>query len=768
MCLKLYRATRTMIIVTILVLVSVVGADVNITEVTRGQSRMAWLRTLMDHHDWQAYVDKEGIALPPQCKDDLKSYFAALNDGKVWASKMYDASGQYNQNVMFGNEYWLGSLSSCRDLHLKQYYASTPPFDTKFHMVRINVTLDEDHLPQSRVILVGECLPASCNESAILAIMSEAEAAASARAAAAGLPSAVRTVGVRPVPSSYNILHDTKLHILGTVSIIVLLLMVTASCYEGYLERRFKHSTDPSDLELAQHDNNNKPVSDGTHQADGNSTKDNQDRDLRRETCGTWAEVLLSFSMLSNGRAILSTHRPTDGALTSLHGIRFLSVVWVIMVHTYLTVFYISTNKTMRTIIERNFMYQSVGNASYCVDSFFFISGLLVTVLFLRTEDKKAVKREEVKQQKDKQHINKNMNGYTNSALSVSVISQSSFCQDLLEKPKGKLYTRGEFFSLIKNFVVLFFYRVVRLSPAYAFVIGLNEITLRYTNSHSVFEPAQYDHVTCDQFWWRNLLYINNLYSQREMCMVWSWYMANDMQFYVVGIILLLISVKHPKFAVGLLGVIMVSSWATTIYISVSSMYKARIQEPFEMFDGLYDKPWSRIGPYLVGMIVGWYLHKTKCQVKMPYWLVAVGWPVSLAIIGSLIFGMVDGYFEVWPTAFYVSVGHTAWGVALAWVSIACCCGYGGLVNSVLSYRGLLPLSRLTYCAYLVHPTIMMYTCFLLDGPFHLQNSMVIISYSGYAVMAFVTSFVISLAFEAPVVRLLKIVSGGHRKSKSH
>lgn len=43
-----------------------------------------------------------------------------------------------------------------------------------------------------------------------------------------------------------------------------------------------------------------------------------------------------------------------------------------------------------------------------------------------------------------------------------------------------------------------------------------------------------------------------------------------------------------------------------------------------------------------------------------------------------------------------------------------------------------------------------------------------IISYSGYAVMAFLTSFVISLAFEAPVVRLLKIISGGTPKNKSH
>lgn len=60
-----------------------------------------------------------------------------------------------------------------------------------------------------------------------------------------------------------------------------------------------------------------------------------------------------------------------------------------------------------------------------------------------------------------------------------------------------------------------------------------------------------------------------------------------------------------------------------------------------------------------IGMVIGWYLHKTKSQVRMPYWLVAAGWVCSLAIFGSLIFGMVDGYFEVWPTAFYVSMGHT-------------------------------------------------------------------------------------------------------------
>ena len=31
-----------------------------------------------------------------------------------------------------------------------------------------------------------------------------------------------------------------------------------------------------------------------------------------------------------------------------------------------------------------------------------------------------------------------------------------------------------------------------------------------------------------------------------------------------------------------------------------------------------------------------------------------------------------------------------------------------GWVNTLLSWKGIIPLSRLTYCAYLVHPIVMM------------------------------------------------------------
>lgn len=750
----------------VLCLSAIVVQSANVTIQVEGeghnasQSRMAWLKMVLDHHEWTpAFINNTNVQM--ECREELEQYVDALNQGKIWASKIYDASGQYTPNIMFGSDYWLGSIDACVDLQLKKYYDEIPPFKLGFITIKINVSLHDGHLPQSRILFIGECLPATCKSNSVKNVVQAAIDSAQSRAQSSGVPATLALLTVRPVPGPYNLFTDPKVLIVGSTVILVLLLMLVSSFWEGYLERKYRMSNASSkkDLELSNNHNNNIPHN---HKAIPTETSESdkeielkENKELRRETCGLWSELLLSFSVLTNGRTILNTQKPADGALTCLHGMRFMSVIWVIMVHTYLTVFYVADNKTLRTVTERNIWYQSIGNASYSVDTFFFISGLLVTILFLRSEEKKQKKKEQEK------HEIINKNGFTNSALSVSVsvISQDSFEKDLMEKPKTNIYTIKEIMHITKTFLLMLFYRFIRLTPAYAFVIGLNEIALRYTHNNAVFEPAIYDHITCDLFWWRNLLYINNLYPQREMCMVWSWYMANDTQFYAVGIILLLISVKHLKFSVISLGILMVSSWATTIYISVWHQYKARIQEPFEMFDALYDKPWSRIGPYFVGMIVAWYLHRTKCQIKIPYWLVMIAWPASLAIMGSLIFGMIDGYFEVWPTAFYVSIGHTAWGVALAWVTIACCSGYGGLVNSALSYRGLLPLSRLTYCAYLVHPTLMMYVSFLMDGPLHLQNSMVITIYAGFAVMAFLSSFAISLAFEAPAVRLLKIIN---------
>lgn len=51
---------------------------------------------------------------------------------------------------------------------------------------------------------------------------------------------------------------------------------------------------------------------------------------------------------------------------------------------------------------------------------------------------------------------------------------------------------------------------------------------------------------------------------------------------------------------------------------------------------------------------------------------------------------------------------------------------FTGFINSFLSFKLLYPLSRLTYCAYLVHPIIMTTTNFQMNAPLHLQDSIVV------------------------------------------
>lgn len=99
--------------------------------------------------------------------------------------------------------------------------------------------------------------------------------------------------------------------------------------------------------------------------------------------------------------------------------------------------------------------------------------------------------------------------------------------------------------------------------------------------------------------------------------MLWSWYLADDTQFYIIGAIILIIAVRHFKMASSILVVFMLSSWATTAYVAFSYNHMPNSDDPLALFDKIYDKPWTRLGPYLIGMSVGWFLFRTNCKIRM-------------------------------------------------------------------------------------------------------------------------------------------------------
>ncbi|KAL8567086.1 hypothetical protein ACOMHN_027513 [Nucella lapillus] len=128
-------------------------------------------------------------------------------------------------------------------------------------------------------------------------------------------------------------------------------------------------------------------------------------------------------------------------------------------------------------------------------------------------------------------------------------------------------------------------------------------------------------------------------------------------------------------------------------------------------FSYFYVKPWNRMGPYVIGLMAGYVLSRCECKLRINkflnlfLWLSAAG--TAMGVLYGLFHASKGHPLTVEVAAFYSAVHRTVWGACVAWVVIACCTGNGGFVDTVLSWSGLVPLSRLTYCIYLLHIMVM-------------------------------------------------------------
>ncbi|XP_070156257.1 O-acyltransferase like protein isoform X1 [Polyergus mexicanus] len=714
-------------------------------------------------------------AVGAQCSKDITTYVEALKNEELWALKVDDASGRFTNGFFWGNSYFIGSATECeyigQDYSRKNLKIGTEssieevrefnaeprkvinaglsgssmwartdsvnelPYRLGFYMMRLSI--NASRYTTTRLIHLGVCLPFSCSASDVAVI---GKLAAGEFAAKYSL-----IEKVRDQHNLYDMYTDPVFWVLFGVSTIVLILMILGTGYDYYLSEKVACKKNVI-YDLEKHgkldnlaNSNGKvlnavqgkvylpvPVADSS----SNSTQpinNNNDRENGLQPTSTTEgrqlnvteELLLSFSVRANMKIICDRNVGGD-TISTVHGLRAISMAWVILGHTCIVLFKYSDNMEYRKVVEKRFLFQTITNGAFSVDTFFFMGGLLVSFLYFRTNAKGDLKR----------------------------LTQG---------------TRGFVAGTLK-FIGLLMYRFSRLTAPYMFVLGLVEISMKYFHANSVFEPPTADHYNCPNYWWRNVLYINTWFPVEQMCMLWSWYLADDTQFYIVGGVILVLATTHFKIAAFALVSLLVSSWITTGYVALVNNHMPSSDDPLALFDKIYDKPWTRLGPYLIGMSVGYFLFKTDCKVKMSKTTIVVGWLLSSACLLSLLYGLYEAELTPATSAAYSSLSHSAWALGLAWIVIACSTGYGGYVNKILSWPLLYPFSRVTYCAYLVHPLVIRLTAMNLDSPFHLGKDIVAITFLGQLVLSYVFSFIVSITFEAPVVSMLKILSPKKRR----
>lgn len=89
----------------------------------------------------------------------------------------------------------------------------------------------------------------------------------------------------------------------------------------------------------------------------------------------------------------------------------------------------------------------------------------------------------------------------------------------------------------------LFFF-FIRLTPPYLATILATVLLTDYSVESSPFWVSDRNDLKCGQHWWRNLLYIQNLFDFNELCVIWSWSLACEFQFFVIITALLFLYAK--------------------------------------------------------------------------------------------------------------------------------------------------------------------------------------------------------------------------------
>lgn len=438
-------------------------------------------------------------------------------------------------------------------------------------------------------------------------------------------------------------------------------------------------------------------------------------------------DSLASFSLIENTKNVLSkstgvtysngrdSSKPS-GNFEVLNGLRVLMMIWIVVLHSYsfgMQWLFFRNPKELHSA-PKHILSQFFANGTFSVDSFFFISGLLVT----------------------------------------------NSCLKQLSKNNGKL----DLFSF-------YFHRYLRMTPLMMVIILFSSTLLKYLGEGPSFQEStiMFDS-WCQENGWLNALYLHNFIRRENMCLGHTWYSAVDMQLFLFAPLLLVPLYKRPRVGLALIGVALLTSVSYTAFITISRnlpavpylMIDIVSQESIsEYYASIYIKPYARAGPYLVGMALGYILFMREGGIRLTKKQAVLGWTLSTLANLGVLFAMLPVYAGYsLPSSLagiYSATSRVIWALSLAWMTFASCAGRGGIIGSLLSAKGWLPWSRLSYAGYLIHPVIMAVFYGSQETTFEFSHLLMIYLILGNLILTYGISFFLSVLFELPFVQLEKV-----------
>ncbi|XP_013420818.1 O-acyltransferase like protein [Lingula anatina] len=645
------------------------------------------------------------LNISANCKEDVKIYLRALHDSEPWALQMYDASGRPASAIAEGHFLWLGSFDQCLETQVQftgrsKYCTVHFPF-LKAKDSSLNITL-------------GICMSSQCSEGDLEVLTAHAD-----------LPLSINATFMRPLsvrchtPKQLSSLAGDPMAITALCVVAVIILVTcTSSIYEVYHDRMMKRNLPIDKIEQVRPlPNITSPMS-RPHESlrverfapimtDRQSLLGSQEEPESTPNLAT--KIILLFSVPQNAKR-LTCMIPDDTYLPGFPGIQVLSVMWIILMHMFsIGQSSIGNTSSYFPDIFSRWTFMFVVGAPFAIDTLLTISGISLTFWTLKEMDKND-----------------------GEILKVQWLK----------------YYAGRFCRYsAPYFVVLLLYTAF---DDYWIQGPLKPINV---------EPH------CRHSWWTNVLYINNFVNTDQMCMGWTWYMAVDMQLYLVAPIIIVALYKSWLVGGSIIIILILANWTsagvTTGEMNLpAAVWIANYQNMSKWFQWIYIKPWCRLGPFLIGMATGNILVKTKAHRILTRCAACMGWVTTITLCVAVVYGPYTLHFtHYWPAGVnevYNAMAASFWGLGMAWLAYACITRLAGIVHSILSWRGWVPLARLTHVAYIVHPVLLEAYFYSTRSVIYFSDVYVALLYIAVVFLTYVCAFFVSLLFEMPVAAMVQ------------
>jgi peptidoglycan/LPS O-acetylase OafA/YrhL len=174
----------------------------------------------------------------------------------------------------------------------------------------------------------------------------------------------------------------------------------------------------------------------------------------------------------------------------------------------------------------------------------------------------------------------------------------------------------------------------------------------------------------------------------------------------------------------------------------------------------IYNKPYTRIAPYLIGIIVAFLLQE-DVDLSKKKWVRWGGYIIGATVTSTATYLTVGFWRHGWnllQDVMYMTFARVGFVLAIGWMMYSFHKGHGGPLKDLLSLYIWVPLTRLNYTVYLIHPIVIFVINYSSTTTFHYSAIYGAVRYSSNIVLAYVMGIVLHLVIEKPTANLERVL----------